>query len=170
MTQAPTPLRERFYREMRPALVAFFARRVGSRSEAEDLVQDVYVRLATAPDQEVRDPQAYVFQIAANLVRDRARRAEVRTRYLAAAKHDDRAQIDPIDPYRVAADRETLAALVKALEALPERTRRIFLLYRYEQVSRQAIAETFGISVSAVDKLVHKAAVSLGASLGASDD
>jgi RNA polymerase sigma-70 factor (ECF subfamily) len=170
MTQAPKPLRERFYRDLRPALIAFFTRRVGSRVEAEDLVHDVYVRLASTPDPEMRDPQAYVFQVAANLVRDRARRAEVRTRYLMAAKHDDQARIDPIDPHRIAADRETLAALVKALDALPERTRRIFLLYRYEQVSRQAIADTFGISMSAVDKHVHKAVVRLSARLGGSDD
>jgi len=170
MTQAPKPLRERFYRDLRPALIAFFTRRVGSRVEAEDLVHDVYVRLASTPDPEMRDPQAYVFQVAANLVRDRARRAEVRTRYLTAAKHDDQARIDPIDPHRIAADRETLAALVKALDALPERTRRIFLLYRYEQVSRQAIADTFGISMSAVDKHVHKAVVRLSARLGGSDD
>jgi len=170
MTQTPKPLRERFYRDLRPALIAFFTRRVGNRVEAEDLVHDVYLRLASAPDAEMRDPQAYVFQVAANLVRDRARRAEVRTRYLTAAKHDDQARIDPLDPHRIAADREALAALVKALEALPERTRRIFLLYRYEQVSRQAIADTFGISMSAVDKHVHKAVVRLSARLGGSDD
>ena len=169
MTQAPKPLRERFYRDLRPALLAFFTRRVGNRVEAEDLVHDVYVRLESAPESQMRDPEAYVFQVAANLVRDRARRAEVRTRHLAFAKHDDQAQVDPIDPHRVAVSRETLTALVKALEALPERTRRIFLLYRYEQVSRQAIADTFGISMSAVDKHVHKAVVRLSARLGATD-
>lgn len=169
MTQTPRPLRERFYRDLRPALLAFFTRRVGNRVEAEDLVHDVYVRLESAPESQMRDPEAYVFQVATNLVRDRARRAEVRTRHLAYAKHDDQAQVDPIDPHRVAVSRETLTVLVKALEALPERTRRIFLLYRYEQVSRQAIADTFGISMSAVDKHVHKAVVRLSARLGGTD-
>lgn len=166
MKQNPDSTDGHPYRDLRPGLIAFFARRVGSLSEAEDLAHDVFVRLATAPSSDVRNAKAYVFQIAANLLRDRARRNAVRSRYVGAEQGNDLLQIDPIDPFRVSAGREALATLVRALDELPDRTRQIFLLYRYEQVSRQAIAESFGISVSAVEKHVYRAMALLSARLG----
>lgn len=155
------PLQRRFYSELRPGLIAFFTRRVGNKSEAEDLVHDVFLRLATAPEQHPRDAHAYVFQIAANLLRDRARRAGVRDRFVVEEQSDEQLQVDPIDPYRIVAGREALTLFVEALDRLPDRTRQIFLLYRYEQVSRRAIAESFGISVSAVEKHVYRAMAAL---------
>lgn len=166
MDRAQEPLRERFYRDLRPGLIAFFARRVGSVSEAEDLAQEVYLRLARAPEDELRDGSAYVFQIAANLLRDRGRRHSVRNRYVQKVVSDPTREVDQLDPHRVAAGREALSALVRALDDLPERTQKIFLLYRYEQVSRQAIADSFGISVSAVEKHVYRAMALLSERLG----
>ena len=153
---------ERFYRDYRPALVAYFIRRIGCRTEAEDLAQDVYLRLVSRTAAAPRDWHAYIFQIAANLLRDRARRAEVRARYVTHARQDPSIGVNNLDPHRVAADREALRALIDALSELPERTRQILLLFRYEQVSRQAIAESFGISVSAVEKHVYRAMTFLG--------
>ena len=49
------------------------------------------------------------------------------------------------------------AALVRALEELPERTRDIFLMRRYEGLAYGDIAERLGISVSAIEKHVAKA-------------
>jgi len=166
MSPKAETLAESFFRDMRPGLIAYFTRRVGSGSEAEDLAQDVYVRLISRPDTAPRDWHAYVFQIAANLLRDRARRAEVRERYAAAVRRDPWCDIDLLDPHRVTVGREALYSLVEALHELPERTRQIFLLYRYEQISRQVIAESFGISVSAVEKHIYRAMARLGERLG----
>ncbi|MBS0420016.1 MAG: hypothetical protein JSR66_20055 [Proteobacteria bacterium] len=60
-------------------LLAYFARRVRSASEAQDLVQDVFERVARSiGTQVIRNPDALVFRIAVNLLRDRARRARRR--------------------------------------------------------------------------------------------
>jgi RNA polymerase sigma factor (sigma-70 family) len=157
MDRARQPLEERFHRDLRPGLIAFFARRVGSITEAEDLAQEVYLRLARSSEQDLRDSSAYVFQVAANLLRDRGRRQAVRGRYALSVSAEPSREIDQLDPYRVAVGREALSTLARALDDLPDRTRQIFLLYRYEQVSRQTIAESFGISVSAVEKHVYRA-------------
>lgn len=74
--------------------------------------------------------------------------------------------VDPLDPHRVATGREGLVTLVRALDELPERTRKIFLLYRYEQIDRATIADSFGISVSAVEKHLSKAMTALTEKLG----
>lgn len=140
----------------RPALMAFFLRRVRDHGEAEDLTQEVFVRLLDV-DAEARSADAYVFQIAANLVIDRARRARVRAEFCdAAGRHDDR-HVEPLDPHRIAAARGQLATITAALDSLPERTRTIFMLYRLENMSQQMIADSFGISPSGVKKHVAKA-------------
>lgn len=146
-----------FYRQYRSALIAFFLRRVHNASEAEDLTQEVFIRIAGGNPGAMRRADAYIFQIAANLLRDRARREQVRLDYAAAARLVEGCGVDMLDPWRVAAGREQLALLSSGLAELPERTRRIFLLFRYEQIDQRTIAESFGISVSAVEKHIYRA-------------
>lgn len=55
----------------RPALVSYFARRIGTMAEAEDLTQEVFMRLAGANLESIEKPEAYLFSIASNLLRDR---------------------------------------------------------------------------------------------------
>jgi RNA polymerase sigma factor (sigma-70 family) len=144
-------------RRFRPALMAFFLRRLRNHAEAEDLTQEVFVRLATADRQTMQSAEAYIFRIAANMLSDRARREKVRADYRAAIWADDRAGVDPLDPGRVANAREDIAAVIGALKALPERTRSIFILYRLENMDKRDIADALGVSTSAVDKHLIRA-------------
>jgi RNA polymerase sigma-70 factor (ECF subfamily) len=146
--------------------MAFFLRRVGNHSEAEDLTQEVFVRLARSGGAQIREADAYIFRVATNLVRDRARRERVRAEYVASFSTLDGIGIEALDPHRIAAGREALAQIMAALTELPERTRQIFLLFRYEQIDQRTIAESFGISVSAVEKHIHKAMAKLISSVG----
>lgn len=155
-----------FHRDFRPALIAFFLRRTRDYAEAEDLVQEVFVRIAGKDRAEMRQSDAYLFQVAANLLRDRSRREKVRTDYAARLRLTEEFGVDPLDPHRIAAARESLALLKSALVELPERTRQIFVLFRYEQIDQRTIAESFGISVSAVEKHIHRAMAKLITTLG----
>src|ERR1700760_2200542 len=61
-------------RSFRGPLVAYFLKRVNSRNEAEDLTQEVFMRLVNHPDRNNGQTiEGYVFTIAANLLRDRAK-------------------------------------------------------------------------------------------------
>lgn len=144
----------------RPALMAFFRRRVADHAEAEDLTQEVFLRMVRHRPAEGA-PDSYVFQIAQNLLVDRARRARVRRRHRESLSDADELDADPIDPQRVALGRAELARFATALQALPERTRVIFTLYRIDQVSQEEIGEAFGISKSAVKKQVATAMASI---------
>jgi RNA polymerase sigma-70 factor (ECF subfamily) len=147
---------ETLNRRWRPALMAFFLRRVRNHAEAEDLTQEVFTRLlggegtASAPD-------GYVFQVASNLITDRARRQKVRADYRETLTQIEPVAIETIDPYRIVSGRAALEAFERYMEALPERTRAIFILYRIENVPQADIADAFGISASAVKKHVAKA-------------
>jgi RNA polymerase sigma factor (sigma-70 family) len=144
-------------RRLRPALVAYFLRRVRSHAEAEDLTQDVFVRLTGLKPGEMESADAYVFRIAANLLADRSRRNTVRRRYAAEQSAQEGAGLDPLDPDRVAAGRRSLAAMAERLGDLPERTRIMFVLYRVENMNKRAIADAFGLGISTVEKEVGRA-------------
>ena len=144
-------------RRFRPALMAFFLRRLRNHAEAEDLTQEVFVRLATSDRPAMQSAEAYIFRIATNMLSDRGRREKVRSDYRAAIWADDPVGVDPLDPGRVADAREDIAAVVGALKDLPERTRTIFILYRLENMDKRSIADALGISVSAIDKHLTRA-------------
>jgi RNA polymerase sigma factor (sigma-70 family) len=147
-------------RRFRPALVGYFLRRVRDPAEAEDLAHDVFVRLTGIPLEQLRSADAYVFRVAANLLRDRARRARVRADYADTERSANEAagfETPGTDPERIEVARRSLTALVGRLRELPERTRDIFILYRIENVSRRDIAQAFQLSLSSVEKEIARA-------------
>ena len=97
-------------RTFRPALMAFFLRRLRNHAEAEDLTQEVFMRLAAAKSDQVKSADAYVFRTAANLLRDRSRREKVRADYRAGVWASEGVGIDPFDPDRIAVGRDYEAA------------------------------------------------------------
>ena len=141
--------------------MAFFVRRVRDRADAEDLTQEVFARLAKGTSGPIECADAYVFQVAANLVRDRARRETVRAAFREARTLEDWAGLDPIDPARILGGRLNLERLAVAIAALPEKTRRIFVLYRIENVDKATIAASYGLTVRAIEQHVRKAIVAL---------
>lgn len=157
---------KRFHREYRPALMAFFLRRVHDYAEAEDMTQEVFIRIAGTEHAAMQQAEAYIFQVAVNLLRDRSRRHKIRGDYADGMRAIEGAGIETLDPHRVASGREALVLLKEGLAELPERSRQIFLLFRYERIDQRTIAESFGISVSAVEKHIYRAMAKLMAKTG----
>ncbi len=141
-------------RRLRPALMSYFVRRVRSHAEAEDLTQDVFVRLSTVDTDSFQSADAYVFRIAANLLADRSRRDKVRRRHVGEQLTLKDRDVDPLDPDRVSDGRRALSVLADRLWSLPDRSRAMFVLYRIEGMNKRSIAEAFGCSISTVDKQV----------------
>jgi RNA polymerase sigma-70 factor (ECF subfamily) len=146
-------------RRFRPALVAYFLRRVREPAEAEDLAHEVFMRLAGIPLERLRSADAYIFQVAANLLKDRSRRSKIRAEYAAAevSAQQEELSAGDLDPERIEAARRSLTALVARLKELPERTREIFILYRIENLARHEIARAFALSLSSVEKEIARA-------------
>jgi RNA polymerase sigma factor (sigma-70 family) len=152
-------------RTYRPALVSFFLRRLRSSADAEDLTQEVLARIVRSSRTDIRSARAYVFRIAVNLLRDRARREKHRLEYCEALAADEEFGVDVLDPSRIVAGEESLEALAVAIQGLPESTRQIFICYRFENISRQDIAAAYQITERAVDGHLAKAMASLIAKL-----
>jgi RNA polymerase sigma factor (sigma-70 family) len=153
-------------RRFRLPLNAYFRRRVASKSEAEDLTQDVFERilkvLSHAP---IANAEALVFRIAVNLLRDRARREIAHGGEQPLTSENIVAFADALtvdlSPERVVLGERTLADVLATLQELSERTRAIFYLYRLENLKIREIAAIYGISASAVEKHVSKALLHL---------
>lgn len=68
------------------------------------------MRLAAQGAVEMQSPEGYIFQIAANLLRDRSRRDRVRNAYRAEVAQVEGRGIDLLDPLRIVGDREALSS------------------------------------------------------------
>ena len=153
-------------RRFRPVLLAYFGRRVRNRNEAEDLTQDAFERvLRTLEHGPIRNPEALVFRVAINLLRDRARKA--RTHGIeepipseAVTDLADALTVD-LSPERVVLGEKALEEALCALNELSERTRAMFYLYRFENLKVREIADMFGITVSGVEKNLDRALLHL---------
>lgn len=135
-----------------------FLRSRGAGEDAEDLLQELWIKLGHAPGGPVADPVSYLFRAANNLMLDRRRsalRASVRDHGWSVLSSDEDAQLPGGE--RVLIARERLARTEAALDALGERTAQIFRQFRLEGVSQRQIAAELGLSLSAVEKHLQKA-------------
>lgn len=140
----------------RPALLRFLSARIGNPEEAEDVLQDMWFRLERVPTGPIADPAAYLFRMAANLATDRRVSAGRRER-----RDDEWVSAMPGDGDYPDSERQLIAAdelrhVEAALDEMPERMRRALILFRVEEQPQKAIAETLGITVSGVEKLLRR--------------
>ncbi|ODT85721.1 RNA polymerase sigma factor [Phenylobacterium sp. SCN 70-31] len=171
--QRPTdPLLEIFL-ERRGNLLRFYSARTGSPSLAEDLVQELYLKLASRdPDVTAENPVALIYRIATNVMLDRARgeaRAAARDSAWRIVAHASLGREDVVDAApadEVAASRQRLRQLIEAAADLPPQQRRAFRLHKLEGRSHAETARVMGLSVKSVEKHVSAALKSLTAKLG----
>lgn len=145
--------------ENRPILLRFLAARRATSDEADDVLQDLFVRLETQAIGPIAQPIPYLCRMADNLLVDHRRSAAARAaREEAWVDTRFGSEVDDSpSPERQLIGREALSATTRALAELPERTIQIFRRFRIDGASQRQIAGELGISVSAVEKHLHKA-------------
>ena len=151
----------------RSALRSYFRHRVDRPEDAEDFVQDVYLRvLAMGPEAEkVRSWRGFLLQAASNLLIDKHRRSEARMEKNHVAVAEDLLDQGTNDPEHVLIGRDELHALSEALKTLSPVTRDAFLLVRVEGLSHRDAAARLGIETKAVSRHIERSLARLGAML-----
>lgn len=144
--------------ELRGELLRFLAARIGDRSEAEDLVQELWLRVSTVDPGPIANGRAYLYRVAQNLVLDRVRERRRRERRDGEWADSQTIKVagEAADARPNAADaiieREDAAALAAAIAALPEGAGRAFRLHKLEGLPHAEVAARLGISRSGVEK------------------
>ena len=143
-----------FAREVLPleaALMQFLQHHWRNRSDVEDLVQDVYVRLYEAAQKQIPEhPRRFLFTTARNLLIDRARRAQIIP--IEALPDLDALDValDTPGPERNAIARDELRRLQEALDCLPPRNREAVVLARIEGLTGREISQRMGLAEATV--------------------
>jgi RNA polymerase sigma-70 factor (ECF subfamily) len=137
-------------------VTAALMRRGRTAHEAEDLVQEAWVRFAShESEQEIERPEAYVMKIALNLSINSHRE---RVSHGEEVMLDDVVLIDlrpSIEATLLA--RERMLRLSEGVARLSAKTRAILLANRVDGMTYQEIAQCHGLSTSTVEKHIAKA-------------
>lgn len=146
---------------LRPSLIRYLSLQGAAEDEAEDVTQEVSLKLSVMDVSAIDQPRAYLYRMTHNLFLLRRRTESRRFRRENAwgsVNSGDPPELDeePSIEARLVA-REQLAILQSALDRLPERTREIFRRFRIDGVPQRIIAADEGISVSAVEKHLARA-------------
>ncbi len=159
MTSTPRPSLLGTYLEKRDVLTRYIAAACRDPGLAEDVIQDLYVKLSALQTEPVVDnPSGYLFRMANNIYLNRLRALKSeRTRDHAwqATSFEtvagDAVADEPTPEDRIAG-RQQIARLKAAIDALPERTQAIFRLHKLEGLPQTQVAARLGISISSVEK------------------
>ncbi len=148
---------EHAYIQNRDALVRFLRVR-GAGESAEDIVNDLWIRVSERTDQHIASPLAYLYRAADTMMIDRYRshrQAALREQ----AWEDDRQSLGSMTPgpEREVSARQAIARADATLRSLGDRKAAIFRRARIDGVSQREIAEEFGISLSTVESDLREA-------------
>jgi RNA polymerase sigma-70 factor (ECF subfamily) len=140
--QALSELMNIYWRPM----VAFAMGRVHSQDAAEDLVQEAFVRVWERR-RDLRpqaSPRSYLYRVLRNLITDVHRRRRLVDRFNFFKSLQD--PVETPSPHALLEADEFSAAATRAIDALPERRRDVFVLAHLHDLSYREIADTLGIT------------------------
>ena len=151
------------YLERREDLKRYFTLRLRSADAAEDLVQDIYFKVAAGLGEEIANPAAFLYRLGSNLMLDRLKQQR-----RAIQRDDGWAQTQAVrlggEPVAEApaaddalASRQRLARMVKALDELSPACRQAFRLHKLEGLSHAETAAAMRVSKSTIEKHISAA-------------
>jgi RNA polymerase sigma-70 factor (ECF subfamily) len=145
----------------------------GAGDAAEDLFQELWMRVTQRPTGPVGNPLAYLYRAANNLMVDRYR-AERQSKARDHAWTEARGVAEDMAPEPTAEEtliaREELRRMDSALSALGERVARCFRRFRLDGVPQRQIAVELGVSLSTVESDLRRAYAALLVVRRQSDD
>lgn len=158
---------ERLIERHQHVVVGTVAKMLGNAADAEDIAQQVFIRLwKSAPRYKPRAKfTTFLFTITRRLVFNESRRRSRKREYSIEEREDDYHLQTP-DEHRISPDedmlqRELRLAVDQAIAQLPEKQRLALILRRYEEMPYDEIGKILGISISAVKSQLFRARHSL---------
>lgn len=146
------------YLARREDLVRYFRVRLRSDEAAEDLVQDIYVKITGIPPEGIDNPSGFLFRLGSNLMLDQIKQrkrsgrrdAEWRGANTTSAGWEDISEASPADA--VADARQRLARIIEVVKELPPPVQEAFRLHKLEGLTHTETAAAMNVSKSSVEK------------------
>jgi RNA polymerase sigma-19 factor, ECF subfamily len=139
----------------------YLARRLGASQDAEDLTQEIFMRLLRFEDTDfVRNPQAYLYGVASHVVREFKMRAEQerdRLEFNSQTAIERAEHPDQPPPDELGESLNLERQLTSALQRLPPGPRAVLLCIKRDGMSYQEAAQATGLSVHTVEKYLFDA-------------
>ena len=152
-----------------PAIYRFLLRQTGDRTDAEDLAQEVFLRVYRARDRYVPGAKfsTWLFTIAHNVANNAIRKQAYRKEINLVNSPSGQYHVRPLDRMAKAksglmptrqADRKEMTIIVQhAIQTLNKRQKMALLLSKFEGMSYVEIAEAMGLTTQAVKSLLSRA-------------
>lgn len=158
MPQVDNRLIENIFREHEAALRQYMMAKVGSVEEAEDIVQETFLKLHLAGGAEdIKQPRAFLFRVATNIMIDHIRRRRARIPETPLGGSADDQPADGISAEMRIHSQNFTAAFRQAIEELPPRRRQVIVMHKILHKSYGDIAAELGITRSMVEQHMTRA-------------
>jgi RNA polymerase sigma factor (sigma-70 family) len=150
---------EGLFSEYRSALESFFQRRIRTRHEVADLAQEVYLRLLRVNDVDaVRDPEAYLFTVAHNLIKERAVLARRRGESVTLSESfEEKLVAETKEPDHDLDQATCCRRLTAVLDELSPKCRAAVVLQYRDELTYAEIGERLKVSSNMVKKYLSYA-------------
>ena len=147
------------FEPLRPKLMRVAYRMLGSVADAEDAVQEAFLRVLRHRHSldEVRDHRVWLIRIVWNIVLDRKRRAKTRPE---TGDVDELARVLPsagLSAEQLAAAAQHHAHVLACVDQLPAKERQVLVLSAFDELSSVEIASVLGITESSVRSRLFRA-------------
>ena len=155
------------FNRRRRSLYALALQRLKNTDDAEDAVQETYVKACKVTWESVQSPDAMLTTIHLNAVRDILRRRNLSP--VDAGGFEEAVESVPspqADPEQALLAKMSWKKLTQAVEALPPVSRKVFIMGKIEQLSHAEISASTGMSRAAIEKNLVRAMQRLRRSLG----
>jgi RNA polymerase sigma-70 factor (ECF subfamily) len=156
---------ERIFQKYRRAMVAHARRYVRDAAKAEELAQEIFVRVYTTKAYEPTAKfKTWLYRVGTNVCLNEIRRPEHQQKMETLEGADDPISITPSEiaappgtPEEAVFGKQMEARVQQMVDGLPVNQRAAFLMSRQDHLSLEEIAEALETSVSAVKSLIHRA-------------
>lgn len=137
-------------------LVLSAFRYVNDYAQAEDIVQDIFVKIWQQYDEilPIEDKKAYLFKAVKNSCLNYLRHVKVRQKFMAQAGDPHHAAENSTEDHR--AEAEQYLRVHSAVGKLPDHWREAFVLSKYDSLKYHEIAGEMNISQKTVEKYISK--------------
>ena len=149
------------YQDTSDELRRLLVHKLGNQQEAEEIAHDAYLKLCRIEHRsDIRDLRKYLFtmsvRLALNVLRKRKTEKKQLQHELITAEQQDLTD-DKTSVYHLLLIEQKLELVKEALTELPEKTRHIFLLHRFEGLTYSEISKKLGLSEKTIEYHMKRA-------------